>query len=136
MAWQRLGQMLSRYKFNYARSATICSTLACAAVLIGHAGHLAAFTFRTVWTLLQGHGLRLTDRIVGVVRYRQTLHEGMALILGMSCNESLAGGCRRFAVGEVRVMELLRRAGERPPAGDFEALSFWVCNPETQTHVN
>lgn len=31
-------------------------------------------------------------------------------------------------MGEVRVMELLRRAGERPPAGDFEALSFWVCN--------
>ena len=33
---------------------------------------------------------------------------------------------RCLAVGEVRVLELLRRAGERPPAGDLEALSFWV----------
>lgn len=47
-------------------------------------------------------------------------------------SETSAGGCRRFAVGEVRVMELLRRAGERPPAGDFEALSFWVgSKPKT-----
>ncbi len=33
---------------------------------------------------------------------------------------------RRFAVSELRVMELLRRAGERPQPGDYEALSFWV----------
>ena len=42
------------------------------------------------------------------------------------CSSSWAPVCRRFAVGEVRVMELLRRAGERPPPGDLEALSFWV----------
>ncbi|KAK9843647.1 hypothetical protein WJX81_000969 [Elliptochloris bilobata] len=35
---------------------------------------------------------------------------------------------RRLLVGEVRVLELLRRAGERPPPGDHEALSFWVAN--------
>ena len=29
-------------------------------------------------------------------------------------------------MSELRVMELLRRAGERPQPGDYEALSFWV----------